>query len=194
MGPAETDGPRLVSHSSLPSRASRATNWPSRPPANNIFEAVVSTPPSVDGADMRKVHLRCLVFGSMAMMELNTSSVALLRPGLVPVKLWPSQDSGSSRRPALFIESGQPVGLDERRARQELAVRAVEHVEHAIAVRPHHDFAWTAVQCDVGENRNLRRIPVEFVVRRELVMPFELAGVGIDGDDGGAVEIVSNAV
>src|SRR5262249_50778140 len=39
-----------------------------------------------------------------------------------------------------------------------------------------------------------RRIPVEFVVRRELVMPFELAGVGIDRDDGGAVEIVSNAV
>src|SRR2546429_5684758 len=25
-------------------------------------------------------------------------------------------------------------------------------------------------------------------------MPFELAGIGIDGDDGGAVEVVSNAV
>ena len=40
MGPAETDGPRLVSHSSLPSRASKATNWPSRPPPNRTFDAV----------------------------------------------------------------------------------------------------------------------------------------------------------
>src|SRR5215467_13008471 len=71
IGPAETDGPRLVSHRSLPSRASSAMNWPSRPPANKTFEAVVSTPPSVDGADMRKVDRRCLVFGSIAMMELN---------------------------------------------------------------------------------------------------------------------------
>ena len=50
IGPADTDGPRFVSHRSLASRASSARNWPSRPPANNTFEAVVSTPPSVDGA------------------------------------------------------------------------------------------------------------------------------------------------
>src|SRR4029079_10786998 len=76
----------------------------------------------------------------------------------------------------------------------ELTGRAVEHIEHAIAVRPHHYFAGAAVQFDVGENGNLGRIPIEFVVRRELVMPFELAGVGIDGDDGGAIEVVSKAV
>ena len=70
IGPAETDGPRLVSHSSLPSRASRATNCPSRPPANKRFEAVVSTPPSVEGADRRNDHFRSPVFGSIATMAL----------------------------------------------------------------------------------------------------------------------------
>ena len=34
--PAETEGPRFVSHSSFPSRASSATNCPSRPPANGL--------------------------------------------------------------------------------------------------------------------------------------------------------------
>src|SRR5439155_18626296 len=76
----------------------------------------------------------------------------------------------------------------------ELTGGAVEYVEHATAVRPQHHFAGAAVEFDVGENGNLGRIPIEFVVRRELVMPFELSRVGIDGDDGGAVEVVTNAV
>src|ERR1700733_6057051 len=96
IGPAETDGPRFVSHSSLPSRASSATNCPSRPPANNKFEAVVRTPPSVEGADNLKVHFRWLVFGSIAMIELNTSSPPPPRPGPPPVKLLPSSNSGGA--------------------------------------------------------------------------------------------------
>src|ERR1700732_2867912 len=87
IGPAETDGPRFVSHSNLPSDAFNATNCPSRPPANKMFDAVVSTPPSVDGADSLNVHLRSPVFGSIAMMELKASSPAPPRPGLPPVKL-----------------------------------------------------------------------------------------------------------
>src|ERR1700681_1575089 len=88
MGPEETEGPRLVSHSSLPSRASRATNCPSRPPPNKTFDAVVRIPPSIEGADIRKGHLRFPVFGSIATIELKTSSVVAPPRGNVPVKLW----------------------------------------------------------------------------------------------------------
>src|SRR6185295_809576 len=64
-----------------------------------------------------------------------------LVPGVHQGPLRCGQDSGSSRRPALFIEAGQPVGLDKRRGREEPAIRSVEHIEHAIAVRQHHHFA-----------------------------------------------------
>src|SRR5579872_3710374 len=70
IGPAETDGPRFVSHNSFPSRASSATNCPSRPPANNRLDAVVRTPPSVDGADRRNDHFLSPVLGSIATMAL----------------------------------------------------------------------------------------------------------------------------
>src|SRR5580704_4189498 len=100
IGPAETEGPRFVSHSNLPSPAFNATNCPSRPPANNTFDAVVRTPPSVDGTDSLNVHLRSPVFGSIATIELKTSSPAPPRPGPPPVKLLPSSNSGGA---SLFL-------------------------------------------------------------------------------------------
>ena len=46
----------------------------------------------------------------------------------------------------------------------------------------------------VGQHRDLHRIVVEIVVRRELVIPFQLAGIGIERDHGIAVEVVAGAV
>src|SRR6185369_8488954 len=111
MGPADTEGPRLVSHNSLPSRASKATNWPSRPPPNSTFDAVVKIPPSVEGADNLKVHLRSPVLGSIAMMELNTSSVVAPPRGNAPVKPWPSWNSGGSSPFTYVLELFSQAGM-----------------------------------------------------------------------------------
>src|SRR4030095_13619980 len=96
MGPADTDGPRFVSHSDLPSRAYIATDCPSRPPSNNTFDLVVSTPLSVDGADSLNVHLRSLVAGSIAMIELKTSSPVAPPAGPSPMKPPLPNTGGSS--------------------------------------------------------------------------------------------------
>ena len=86
-----------------------------------------------------------------------------------------------------------PVHFDERLPEQELPVGAVEHVHHAVAIGPEHRFARPALELDVGEHRNLRRVVVELVVRRELEMPLELTGVGVERDDRFAVEVVAGA-
>jgi hypothetical protein len=44
-----------------------------------------------------------------------------------------------------------------------------------------------------GEHRHLRGVVVELVVRRELVVPLQLAGVGVERDDAVAIEVVAEA-
>ena len=61
------------------------------------LDAVVSTPPSVDGADSLNVHLRSPVFGSIAMIELKTSS-----PSSPP-------RPGSSGEALAFVELGRSL-------------------------------------------------------------------------------------
>src|SRR5215467_2803826 len=110
MGPADTDGPRFVSQSNLPSRASSATNCPSRPPANNTFDLVVSTPLSVEGADNLNVHLRSPVAGSMAMIELKTSSPVTPPAGPSPMKP-PLPNSGGSSLFRYLLELFSHAGM-----------------------------------------------------------------------------------
>ena len=97
IGPAATDGPRFVCHNSLPLRASSAKNDPSRPPLNNMSDAVVSTPVSVDGAESLWVHRFMPVFGSIAWMALWTSSVAAPGRGKTPVNPAPHGTAAECR-------------------------------------------------------------------------------------------------
>src|SRR5213080_2702211 len=45
----------------------------------------------------------------------------------------------------------------------------------------------------IRKHRNLRGVVVELVVRRELIVPLQLAGIGVESDHGAAVEIVAIA-
>src|SRR5262249_42286587 len=98
-----------------------------------VFAFAVNTGAVLPGGDIKQARDRT----ERGVVPIRSALVAGIHQG--PLRC--GQDSGSSRRPALFIETGQPVGLDERRTRQELTVGTVEHVENPIAVRPHHDFA-----------------------------------------------------
>ena len=107
--------------------------------------------------------------------------------------LWRGHHAGNSLRTPLFIEAAGPIHLDKRFAEQELSGCAIEHVEEPIAVCPKHDFARTALPLHIRKHGNLGGVVVELVVRRELVVPLQLAGIGVERDHGAAVQIVAIA-
>ena len=76
-------------------------------------------------------------------------------------------------------------------ALHELAGDPIDHIKHSAAVRPQHDLAGAALPIDVGEDWNLGRIPIELVMRRELVIPLELARIRVESDHRAAIEIVT---
>src|SRR4029453_2525951 len=43
---------------------------------------------------------------------------------------------------------------------------------------------------EIGENRHFRRVPVVYVVRRELVVPPNLSSVRIERHEGGCIQVV----
>ena len=101
---------------------------------------------------------------------------------------------GDLHRPAFFVKAGIPVLLHEGFAHQELAADAVEDIEEAVAVGPEHHFARLSLPVDVGEHRDLHGVPIELVVGRELVVPFQLAGVGVEGDHRVGIQVVAGAI
>ena len=121
-----------------------------------------------------------------------TGCTSWFRPDCLGKREFPSVDDSGRRASASFVvETAHPVHLHERFAEQEFAGGAVEDIEDAVAIGPHHDFARLALPVDVGQHRDLCGVVVEFIVRRELVMPLQLSRVGIQRDDGAGIEIVA---
>ena len=87
-----------------------------------------------------------------------------------------------------------PGRLDERLRDDHLSGDAIDRVEEAVAVREHHDLARLAVDRQIAEHRHLRRVPVVDVVRGELVVPLQLAGVRVERDERRGEEVVAFAI
>ena len=94
-------------------------------------------------------------------------------------------------RPAVRVEPAHPVHLDERLAQQEFSGRAIEHIVVAVAIRPQQRLQRRALQCDVREHRHLYGVVVVAIVRRELVVPPQPPGVGVERHDRGRVKVVA---
>ena len=101
--------------------------------------------------------------------------------------------AGQQHRPAARIDFLGPGRLDERLGDDHFAGDAIDRVEEAVAVGEHHDLARLSADRQLAEHRHLRRIPVVHVVRRELVVPAPLAGVGVERDERRGVEVVALA-
>ena len=102
-------------------------------------------------------------------------------------------DSRGFHRTAFFVKARRPVHLRKRLAEQEFSASTVEHIEHTVAVRPQHGLARATFEVDVGEHRDLRGVPIELVMRGELVVPFQLAGVSVESDDGAGIKVIAFA-
>ncbi len=91
----------------------------------------------------------------------------------------------------MVVEAAHPIYFHEGLAQQEHSGGPVQHIEIAVAIRPQHGFEGRAFPRDVGEYRDLDGIVIVFVVRRELIMPLELAGIGIQRNHRAGVEVVA---
>ena len=107
--------------------------------------------------------------------------------GRNPFGLWRLR----KRRPPAGVETGEPVDADERLAQQELARRTVDDVHQAVLVGEQDDATTASTPVDLAEHGHLRRVPVHYVVRRELVMPSQRAGIRVERDERIAVKVVS---
>src|SRR5262249_32972964 len=74
---------------------------------------------------------------------------------------------------------------------QELAVFAVERVVVAVAREVGYDLALLTIDVDVIEHFRARRVEIPMLVRGLLEVPGDLAGVGVERDGRGRVEIVA---
>ena len=86
------------------------------------------------------------------------------------------------------------IMLDERLRQQQLAVGAIEDVEEAVAVGVQHQLARLALPVRVDQHRRLRRVPVPQIVRRELVVPLQLAVGALQREDAAGIEVVPLAI
>ena len=97
-------------------------------------------------------------------------------------------------RPAGLRQAAGPVQLvDERYALEKLTGLAVKNVVETVAVGMHQKLSWTAFVGSVDQNRDLYRIPIMQIVRRELKIPFELAAVGVQRDNRLGIKVVSSS-
>ncbi len=101
--------------------------------------------------------------------------------------------AGNLHGAATFVEAGGPGLFDEGFAEEVFAGSAIKDVEEAVAIAPEHGLAGAAFPFEVGEDGDLGGVEIEAVVGRELEVPFELAGVRIEGNDAVGVEVVAGA-
>src|ERR1700722_13069290 len=117
-----------------------------------------------------------------------------------------SVDAGADRRslsarhsagkywPAGCIYTGSPVEfVDERFCAQKLSGSAIENVEKPVAVGLHQEVSRYPALVDVNQHRSFIRVEGVQVVRRELEIPFQFAGVGIQSQDASGIKVVSRA-
>src|SRR5262249_54969931 len=101
--------------------------------------------------------------------------------------------AGYALRPAVFIEAAHPVDFHEGLALQEFAGRAVKHIHQTVTIRPKHGLAHLALVLDVCQYRHLSGVVVHLIVRGELVVPLQFAGVRVKSDHAVRIEIVTEA-
>ena len=78
-----------------------------------------------------------------------------------------------------------------RLAQKVLARNPIQNVIEAIPVCEQHQFAGLALPVGIYQDGRLGCVQIEKIVRRELEMPLELAGIGVEGNEGVGVQVVA---
>jgi hypothetical protein len=105
-------------------------------------------------------------------------------PGVITLR---AEDRAASR----LIDALGPVHERKITGRQQLASRAIEHVVIAVLRRLHQHLARPAAQVQIRQDHLLGTVVVPAIARRGLVVPSQLAAIGMDGDDGRRVQVIA---
>src|SRR5258705_3813308 len=98
----------------------------------------------------------------------------------------------SANRAAFIVNCAGPIEFfDEWSGREKRAIGAIEHIQKAVAVGLYNEFSRLTAESAVHKDGSFDGVVVEQVVRRELEIPFELAGVRIEGKQAIGVEVVA---
>src|SRR4051812_30863633 len=99
-----------------------------------------------------------------------------------------------AQSPRLQIDAAGGGYMAEGCRRKDLARSAVEHVDVAIAFGPDEDFARLSVDRQVEQDLLVDAVVVVHVMRRPLVKPERLAGVGVAREDAGGPLVVAGTL
>src|SRR5262245_37366377 len=67
---------------------------------------------------------------------------------------------------------------------------AIKDIVEAVLVRLHDHFSLAPVYVQVGQNEALHTVKIPRVARRVLVVPLEVAGIDVDGENRAYIEVV----
>ncbi len=95
---------------------------------------------------------------------------------------------------AILAVSRSPVLFAQRGSKKQFSVRAIENEEEAVVIGVGEQLAGTPLPWLVNQNQRSVGIPVVGVVRRELEVPFQLAGLDVERDDAVGVQVVASAL
>src|SRR6185503_5660267 len=73
--------------------------------------------------------------------------------------------------------------LHERFCQEQLAVGAIEHIEKSVAVGLQQQLSRLTLPQRIHQGGRFGGIPIPYIVRRELKIPFELPGLSVQGYD-----------
>jgi hypothetical protein len=93
----------------------------------------------------------------------------------------------------LHVDVRRPRGRDVLVGGEQFARHAIEHVEETVLRRLHQHLARFAFDRQVGKDDVLRRGVVPVLLRRRLVVPLQMAVVGIDREDRRQEQVVAAA-
>ena len=100
--------------------------------------------------------------------------------------------AGHQLRTSVRADAARPRELlHEGPAEQHFSIRAIEHVEEAVAIRLQQQLARLPLEHRIDEHRWLLRVPIPQIVRRELIVPAQLSGLRVEREDGIRVQVVA---
>src|SRR5439155_18638298 len=89
----------------------------------------------------------------------------------------------NQNRTPVFADSVSPRHLRVRLGGQYLSARPVERIKKAVSIGLDQSLDLAAFAHHIHEHRIADRIPVVYVVRRELIVPLQLSCIGVERDD-----------
>ena len=104
--------------------------------------------------------------------------------------------SAFANRPAVLADARSPRQLLHERACASSSLPSVRSrdVEEPVAIGLQQQLARPSLPLRIHQHRRLRGVPVPQIVRRELVVPLQLAGLGIQRQDAVGIQIVARAI